>query len=134
MSTSDRFNIPCPGCGTQVAVSTAHIGKKGRCPQCKTVFPIVAPAPAAASLGLQPMGSALPNPYGQSAPMSAFGPAPGYGQPAAYGGGGPSVFDNFGQPSAKSSDDELRLAPDNSNPYASPMGSAHVQETFQRLG
>src|SRR6476619_6509129 len=56
--SSDRFEIPCPGCGTQVAVSMAHVGKKGRCPQCKTVFPIVAPAPAP-SLGLQPIRSGL---------------------------------------------------------------------------
>ena len=69
MST-DRFNLPCPGCGTAVAVSMAHVGKKGRCPQCKTVFPISAPAAADAAVmadlmplspsnGLQPLSAGL---------------------------------------------------------------------------
>src|SRR5688572_2240166 len=65
--SSERFHISCPGCSTQVAVSMAHVGKKGRCPSCKTVFPIIAPAgsaPVMADLvpigpaGLQPISSA----------------------------------------------------------------------------
>lgn len=56
MSTSERFNIPCPQCGVLVAVSRAHIGKKGRCPECKTVFPIQ--EPTAPVPGLTPMKAA----------------------------------------------------------------------------
>jgi hypothetical protein len=67
MSTSERFHIPCPQCGVLVAVARAHIGKKGRCPECKTVFPISEPAaPAVADLtplhavpGLQPLTPGL---------------------------------------------------------------------------
>jgi predicted Zn finger-like uncharacterized protein len=185
MSTGQRFEIPCPGCGTQVAVSTAHIGKKGRCPECKTVFPIVAPeAPIVAEVlpsrrseiggqrlavgglqplphGLQPMppglqplspglqplqpmgyaqpspyqqpawqNSALPNPYGASAPSQPFGQPSPFGQPAASAG--PSLFDDFGKTKPKPVDDELQLAPD-SNPYASPHDASHVHETLKRV-
>src|SRR5688572_21768294 len=94
MSSSDRFHISCPGCGTQVAVSMAHVGKKGRCPSCKTVFPIAAPAAASEpvmadlvpvgsgglqplSTGLQPMGSSGLQPIGsaglQPLPTQPFG-------------------------------------------------------------
>lgn len=133
MASNDRLHISCSGCGTKVAVSMAHVGKKGRCPTCKTVFPITAPAnnePVVADLvpigsadlqpistpGLQPLGNVglqpigqpawqggLPNPYGQTAPSP-------FGQPASP----------FGQPS----DDELRLAPA-VNPYASPAAPSN---------
>src|SRR5262245_17069972 len=85
MSANDRFNIPCPGCGTNVAVSLAHVGKKGRCPNCKTVFPITAPAtqsPVVADLvpmnsapGLQPLPSPGLQPLGLQ-PLAAPGLQP----------------------------------------------------------
>ena len=102
MSSSDRFHISCPGCGTQVAVSMAHVGKKGRCPSCKTVFPITAPAAASEpvmadlvpvgsgglqplSAGLQPMGSSGLHPIGsaglQPLPTQPFGSQPFGSQP-----------------------------------------------------
>ncbi len=40
---AEKFTIACPQCGEIVAVLQAHVGKKGRCGICHTVFPIVAP-------------------------------------------------------------------------------------------
>jgi hypothetical protein len=89
MSSSDRFHIPCPGCGTQVAVTMAHVGKKGRCPSCKTIFPITAPAasePVMADLvpvgsgGLQPLGNSGLQPLG-SADLQPLGSQPFGSQP-----------------------------------------------------
>lgn len=155
MSTSDRFQIAYPGCKTQVAVSLAHVGKKGRCPSCKTVFPIVAPAasaPVVADLvplgpadlqplpfGLQPLPAGLQplQPMQQSWPQNpqpawqnAGIPNP-YGQSAAaspFGQTAPSPFDQggFGQ-GAKPTDDDLRLEPA-SNPYAAPQAQGHLQQ------
>jgi len=42
-SVTEKFTIACPQCGEVVSVSRAHIGKKGRCKTCQTVFPIAAP-------------------------------------------------------------------------------------------
>jgi len=39
----EKFTIACPQCGEIVAVSRAHVGKKGRCSVCHHVFPIEAP-------------------------------------------------------------------------------------------
>lgn len=141
MSSSDRFHISCPGCGSQVAVSMAHVGKKGRCPSCKTVFPISAPAapePVVADLvpmgapGLQPLGAAGLQPISQPAAWPAQQPAwqgaslpnP-YGQsasPSPFGAAAPSAYGQptspFGQ-TASAGDDDLRLAPD-ANPYTAP--------------
>jgi predicted Zn finger-like uncharacterized protein len=114
--SSDRFHISCPGCGTQVAVSMAHVGKKGRCPSCKTVFPITAPAaaePVVADLvpigsgglqplstpGLQPLGSSSLQPIG-SAGLQPLGSQPFGSQPF---GSQPFGSQPFGsQPSAQS--------------------------------
>jgi len=54
MSTqvAEKFSIACPQCGKGVTVSRAHIGKKGRCPACQTVFPITSPAAPARSPAL----------------------------------------------------------------------------------
>src|SRR5687767_8169536 len=46
-SVAEQFTTACPQCGKQVHATKAHIGKKGRCPACGTVFPIQSPAPAA---------------------------------------------------------------------------------------
>jgi hypothetical protein len=145
MSSTDRFHITCTGCGTRVAVSKAHIGKKGRCPTCKTVFPITAPAapepivadlvPTTADLqpistyGLEPLSATGLQPLPQSwpAPQTAWQassiPNP-YGQsgpPSPVGAAAPSSYgqpaSSFGQPAA--GEDELRLAAD-ANPYAAP--------------
>jgi len=97
MSTNDRFNIPCPQCGVLVAVAYAHIGKKGRCPECKTVFPITAQAAAAAqptpapglqplTPGLQPMTPGLqPMPPGLQPMQPGLQPMPPGLQPMAPG-------------------------------------------------
>jgi hypothetical protein len=42
-SATEKFTIACPKCGEVVSVSRAHVGKKGRCKRCQTVFPIVGP-------------------------------------------------------------------------------------------
>lgn len=42
-STADKFTISCPQCGEVVLVSRAHVGKKGRCKMCQSIFPIVEP-------------------------------------------------------------------------------------------
>jgi hypothetical protein len=46
-SVAEKFTISCPQCGEKVAVSRAHVGKKGRCGKCQTVFTISAPETAA---------------------------------------------------------------------------------------
>ena len=124
MST-DRFNLPCPGCGTAVAVSMAHVGKKGRCPQCKTVFPISAPAAADASVmaeliplspshGLQPLAAGLqplqpmqqpwqpaPQPaWPGTQPQQPAWPGVQQQQPAWQGAALPNPYGQSGSPAA----------------------------------
>lgn len=56
-SAAEKLTLACPQCGEVVSVSRAHLGKKGRCKMCQTVFPIVEPVddlieiPAAAAAG-----------------------------------------------------------------------------------
>ena len=40
------FVIACPDCGKQVKVTDAHVGKKVKCKECGTVYPVKAPAEA----------------------------------------------------------------------------------------
>lgn len=40
----DFVTVPCPNCGTQYRLAAANIGKKARCRDCQTVFPIVGPS------------------------------------------------------------------------------------------
>lgn len=104
---TDRFNLACPACGKEVEVARIHIGKKGRCSACQSVFPIQEPvvaeimpsreatleslaqpwpaAPHAQSmasyeLASQPMArGAIPSPFGAPAPaQSPFGNDGGY--------------------------------------------------------
>jgi predicted Zn finger-like uncharacterized protein len=98
--SSDKFQIICPTCQTSVTVSTAHLGKKGRCPTCKTVFPIEA-QPVLAEMApeedyqLAPLPGAQPSypqaSFGQPAlgqpgltPLAPLGAAP-FGQPTPFG-------------------------------------------------
>lgn len=37
----DTVTVACPNCGTQYRLSAANIGKKARCRDCQTVFPVV---------------------------------------------------------------------------------------------
>ncbi len=37
----DTVTVACPNCGTQYRLSASNIGKKARCRDCQTVFPIV---------------------------------------------------------------------------------------------
>jgi hypothetical protein len=69
--TTEKFTIACPQCGEVVAVSQAHVGKKGRCKVCHAVFPIVAPV-----AGLQPVGSSQDDEFALSslAPVAASSP------------------------------------------------------------
>ena len=43
------FVIACPDCGKQVKVSDAHVGKKVKCKECGTVYPVKDPVGAAAA-------------------------------------------------------------------------------------
>ena len=52
------FVIACPECSKQVKVSDEHVGKKVRCKGCGEVFPVKAPAAAAAA----PKTKAAPQP------------------------------------------------------------------------
>lgn len=140
MSSSDRFHISCPGCGTQVAVSMAHVGKKGRCPSCKTVFPITAPAaanePVMADLvpvglgGLQPLSAPGLQPIGSAGlqPISSqpFGSQPFGSQPF---GSQPFGSQPSAQPWPQSPQPAAWQASSIPNPYgnsapASPFGQA----------
>lgn len=38
------ITVACPNCGTEYRLSASNIGKKARCRDCQTVFPITAPA------------------------------------------------------------------------------------------
>ena len=38
-----KFTLACPQCGEIAVASKAHIGKRGRCAICHTVFPIESP-------------------------------------------------------------------------------------------
>jgi hypothetical protein len=59
--STEKFTVTCPQCDKSMTVTFAHVGKKGRCPQCLNVFPIHAPlrSPAAevapGVLDLQPI-------------------------------------------------------------------------------
>jgi hypothetical protein len=102
MSNDQRFNVACPGCGAEVAVSRIHIGKKGRCPKCQTVFPILEPA-AVSSLEAAGPGDLQPLPAWPAAPQ-------GYAQPTPASPFAPAGFNgNGGFPAMP--DDEMRLAP-----------------------
>lgn len=41
--TPQHVTVACPNCSTQYRLSAANIGKRARCRDCQTVFPIVAP-------------------------------------------------------------------------------------------
>jgi len=44
--TMDKIAVSCPQCGQQLVVPATAIGKQGRCPSCKHIFPLEAPAGA----------------------------------------------------------------------------------------
>jgi hypothetical protein len=67
-----KISFPCPGCGKSMAAPAALAGKRGKCPQCQTVFvvgggPAVTSQPAAALDGLQPLSE------GDLSPLSSLG-------------------------------------------------------------
>lgn len=110
MSSDQRFSIACSGCGAEVAVSRAHVGKKGRCPQCKTVFPILEPAAvtsieAVAPADLQPISAW---PVATVPPQAMPTPAANYGKPSSPFGN-PGLENGSGYSSVQN--DEMRLAP-----------------------
>jgi hypothetical protein len=81
--STEKFTVTCPKCDKSMTVTYAHVGKKGRCPQCLNVFPIEAPLRSPAEdltpglLDLQPIG-----------------PSPDQGDPFAnlgVAGGGPAI-------------------------------------------
>jgi hypothetical protein len=126
MSMSQRFETPCPQCGTQVAVSTDHIGKKGRCPACAAVFPINAPVealpdlPGASPLRPLPPGlEPLPPGFQQSAIAAPT--------PSAI----PSLFDDVGRARALPQGD-LALA-EEATSLTARQTTDHARHVFQRL-
>ena len=43
-SAPDSITVACPQCGTQYRLSAANIGKRARCRDCQTIFPIEPPS------------------------------------------------------------------------------------------
>ena len=43
-SAPDSITVACPHCGTQYRLSAANIGKRARCRDCQTIFPIESPS------------------------------------------------------------------------------------------
>jgi hypothetical protein len=124
---SERFESPCPQCGTQVAVSTEHVGKKGRCPACRAVFPITAPVELLPELSLasplRPLPPGLePLPPGFQASAVLAPAAP----------GASSLFDGLGKPPPKPASDALAPSPEPC-PVAAAQASDQVRQVFQRL-
>jgi DNA-directed RNA polymerase subunit M/transcription elongation factor TFIIS len=87
-----NFVIACPDCGKQVKVSDEHVGKRVKCKECGTVYPVKAPAGApTATKGPPPppakpkakatqakAGPGKPSPTKAEASPPADGPAGGY--------------------------------------------------------
>lgn len=124
---SDRFETPCPQCGTQVAVSTDHIGKKGRCPACGAVFPITAPVEALPELpGASPL---RPLPPGLE-PLP-----PGFQQRALTPptpSGATSLFDDVGPSRIMPTHDDIALV-DEPHSISEQQTTDHARHVFQRL-
>jgi hypothetical protein len=99
---TEQFTMACPQCGKQVHATRAHIGKKGRCPACQTVFPILAPETRSASDTLMPNETLL-EPLG-SLPSSAA--------PSIWSELGSSAAPTMPATAGQSSGDELRLQSD----------------------
>lgn len=130
MSISDRFTITCPTCRADVGVSRAHIGKKGRCPQCKTVFPIAEPeGPGQLDLEPLPRSPAALQPWPATpqplppASLSSLGSLPN-----PYG----STYAAPPQPLSPLASDDFRLAPMQTE-TALPSKPA-FQESWQQPG
>jgi hypothetical protein len=44
--TLEKIAVSCPQCGQQLVVPASALGKQGRCPSCKHIFPLEAPVAA----------------------------------------------------------------------------------------
>jgi predicted Zn finger-like uncharacterized protein len=66
------FVIACPDCSKQVKVSEEHIGKRVKCKECGTVYPVKAPAGTAASAAKK----GPPPPPGKAKVKAKPAPAP----------------------------------------------------------
>lgn len=62
---ANTFVIACPDCGKQVKVSDEHVGKRVKCKECGTVYPVKAPAGSSAAKGPPPVPG---KPKGTKAP------------------------------------------------------------------
>src|SRR5579885_676904 len=65
--------ISCPKCSQKMQVPDGSAGKQVRCPACKTIFPVAAPAAAAAR---QPVGAAAGAPGPTPAAAAPARPTP----------------------------------------------------------
>jgi hypothetical protein len=45
-TTMEKIAVSCPQCGQQLLVPGSAVGKQGRCPSCKHIFPLEAPVAA----------------------------------------------------------------------------------------
>jgi len=79
----------CPQCGQQLMVPVSAMGKQGRCPNCKHVFLLSAPAPPVPAPPV--VATALDDPYEEAEPDYNLAPLP---EPA---GGSAGTFSPMGQ-------------------------------------
>ena len=109
--------VSCPKCGTQLAVPSQFVGKKGRCTGCQDVFVIMPKAAAAPASSPFSQPSSLP-PVRTPAPQSGMPPSSltPLGSTPQLGGNG-SLFD----------DDDFKLAPLPSAPVSSLPPSQYGQ-------
>ena len=75
------FVIACPDCGKQVKVSDEHVGKRVKCKECGTVYPVKAPAGTAAPAAKK--GPPPPPGKAKAKATQAKAPAPDEEEPAA---------------------------------------------------
>jgi hypothetical protein len=74
---ANTFVIACPDCAKQVKVSEEHIGKRIKCKGCGTIYPVQAPAEAAASAGKTKAAPSAPKTKAApSAPKTKAEPPP----------------------------------------------------------
>ncbi len=71
-----KIDVFCPECKTKLAVPTSALGKQGKCPHCRNVFPLAMPAqrPGAPASPLSPLTPLSPAAYAAPALAPLAGP------------------------------------------------------------
>ena len=118
----DKVSVVCPTCNKRLLVPASSIGKQGRCPSCKAVFPLEQVFEAET---VQPTPFASGDLWGSAAPASTQQTfqQPAYPQQASYGQQ-PASNDMWGGTATSSTSSnpfgETNTAT-TTNPYASPQ-------------